>query len=112
MDFLDGMGGQQKPEPKMDITSCTYAKLRDGSWGLRIVGKAVEGAKVTVKKKNGTENEAVVGTILYTENGVSLATIQEKPRQRSNSRSNRYTCDECGEWVTSGTRCWETGMSH
>lgn len=30
----------------------------------------------------------------------------------SRGRSQRYICDECEEWVTPGTSCWETGMRH
>lgn len=27
-------------------------------------------------------------------------------------RSSRSYCDECGDNVTPGTRCWETGLTH
>ena len=27
-------------------------------------------------------------------------------------RGGRYECEDCGDYVTPGTRCWETGMMH
>ena len=31
---------------------------------------------------------------------------------RSFSSGRRFTCEECGDVVYSGSRCWETGMTH
>lgn len=56
----------------MDIT---YAKLKD-NWGLR--GEATllaPGVTVMVKKKDGTTKTEVVGQVVWTSNGVALATI-------------------------------------
>lgn len=52
-----------------------------------------------------------------------VAADQVKPQASSSSSSRtrtpprrgpnrRYECDECGEMVTPGTRCWETGLTH
>jgi hypothetical protein len=29
-----------------------------------------------------------------------------------NKHGGRYECNECGDYVTAGTRCWETGCTH
>lgn len=68
----------------------TYTKLRDGSWGLRGDGLAA-GAKVTVTKKSGESKVETVGKVLWTGNGVSLATIATE------TRAARCTCTNCGD---------------
>lgn len=31
---------------------------------------------------------------------------------RASSGFRRFECDDCCDMVTSGTRCWETGLTH
>lgn len=100
-------------------TTITFSKLKDGSWGLRGPGLKA-GATVTVEKKGGQTVRKTVGKILWTGDGVSLATIDESgtptsapaARKAFGFRTGRYECDECGEFVTPGTTCWETGCRH
>lgn len=53
-----------------------YTKLKDGSWGIRAEGTTVTtGSTVTVTKKSGESKRETVGKVLWTGNGVILATI-------------------------------------
>lgn len=53
----------------------SFAKLRDGSWGLRIAGPAIEGSAVAVTKRDGTVSMETVGRVLWSGQGVTLATV-------------------------------------
>jgi hypothetical protein len=65
----------------------TFTKLRDGSWGLRIEGSAQNGQSVTVTKKSGEQEVKQVGKVLWTGNGISLATIASNGNGHSHSSS-------------------------
>lgn len=108
--------------PNNQIHMNSYTKLKDGSWGLRIEGTATKGQSVTIQTKSGERKTEVVGNVLWTgpdnrtkqtislcEKG-SLATTRS-PRKHTRP-GGRYECEECGEWVTPGTQCWETGLAH
>jgi hypothetical protein len=94
--------------------TATYTKLRDGSWGVRVVGTVAPGATVQVTKKSGESKTETVGKVIWTGNGVTLATLarESTPRPTTRRRGGRYECEECGDYVEPGTRCWETGMIH
>jgi hypothetical protein len=93
--------------------TATYTKLRDGSWGVRVVGTVAPGAMVQVVKKSGESKTKIIGRVVWTGNGVTLATLAcESTRSTTHRRGRRYECEECGDYVEPGTRCWETGMIH
>lgn len=69
-------------------TQTTYTKLRDGSWGLRIAGAAQPGARVSVATKTET-----VGRVLWTGNGISLATIAQSDRQSTGTDARTMPSD-------------------
>jgi hypothetical protein len=93
---------------------CTYAKLRDGSWGVKVPGKATAGQTVTVEKKSGERRTERIARVLWSGDGVSLCSIAVVAKSASYGGRNRQSgyCDECGERAEPGTRCWETGMTH
>jgi hypothetical protein len=98
----------------------TYKKLKDGSFG--VIGPVDEvrpNSSVTVRKKDGsTKTETVVkvtkpfasfdGSGMKVIGFLAPRTHGTGPR-RSGSR---YECEECGDMVTPGSQCWETGMTH
>jgi len=43
---------------------------------------------------------------------VSASEIREVKAREKRSANRPYVCDECGELVYPGTRCWETGLLH
>ena len=104
----------------------TYSKLKNGSWGIRVVGYVPGvGTSVTVRKKDGSEKEETVEAVVWsgTSDGkpIALCSIKQKtPQAKTSARSNEprlrrngtYECEECGDYVRPGTRCWETGMGH
>jgi hypothetical protein len=97
-------------------TEITFTKLKKtNTWGLRGPGLKA-GATVTVTKQDGSTVRKTVGKILWTGDGVSLATIDESgtptARKAFGFRTGRYECDECGDFVAPGTTCWETGCRH
>lgn len=74
----------------------TFTKLRDGSWGLRSTDTLVAGQSITVTKKSGESESKTVGRILWTGNGITLATVASSG---SSSRGRSYggcSCDEQG----------------
>jgi hypothetical protein len=87
-----------------------------------------EGATVVVTKKDGRTATVVVGPVSKpfiakfgpcTGKQVAIAKVgfsnggnASGGRGRGRGRGGRYECDECGEIVTPGTSCWETGMTH
>lgn len=99
--------------------AATYTKLRSGEWGVRVIGGARQGQTLTVQKKSGETKRETVGRVLWTGSDsrtgqiMSLCTIgrgsASSPRLR---RDGTYECDECGDYVKPGTRCWETGHAH
>jgi hypothetical protein len=99
-----------------------YRKLRDGNWGVAGPASEVEADKtITVSKSDGSTKVEKVGKILAGpfDDGNVLATIVKSgssggsgSRRSSNGGERRRECDECGDYVTPGTRCWETGIIH
>ena len=112
----------QPTQPKGPImntvatVSCTYAKLHNGSWGIRAKGIVTAGETVTVTKRDGTTKTETVGRVLSCKDGLSICAIEQATSGsrggRRGSRSARRECDECGEYATPGTVCWETGCTH
>lgn len=53
----------------------TYTKLKDGSWGIRSTVKLTKGGQVSVTKKDGSIKTETVKAILWTGDGITLASI-------------------------------------
>jgi hypothetical protein len=102
----------------------TYTKLKDGNWGIRVAGEATAGGQVRVTKKDGSSKIETVDRVLWTGDDrqgggqISLCSIRASSAPRASvscapaRRGGRRECEECGEFVTAGTRCWETGLLH
>ena len=67
----------------------TYAKLKDGSWGIRGSG-LTPGASVTVTKRDGSTKTETVGAVLWTapDGSVALASIAARTGNRGGYRRN------------------------
>ncbi len=83
----------------------SYTKLKSGDWGVRSDQALKEGEVISVTTKAGKTNTETVKKVIWTDGKAWLAAIEAK-RQRP------YECEECGDRVTPGTQCWETGMIH
>lgn len=53
----------------------SFAKLNDGSWGIRVQGPVKVGDRVSVEKRDGTTSLQTVTRVIWTGNGVSLCEI-------------------------------------
>jgi len=93
-------------------TTVTYTKLRSGDWGLR--GPATilsEGASVTVTKRSGETKPATVGRVLWSGDGVAIATIassstsRQQPRSRSRGTWTGCRCGSVEEYAKRSD-CW------
>jgi hypothetical protein len=75
----------------------TFTKLRSGQWGLRGSQSALQpGATIGVAKRDGSTKECVVGRVIWTKDGIALATISASGC-RVPSNPHREMCAECGE---------------
>lgn len=97
----------------------TYTKLKSGNWGIRSTSELIPGQVVAVTTKAGATKMERVEHVVWSGNGVWLAAIaQSAPQRSSANRSHRRApygkieCDECGDYVTRGSVCWETGCRH
>lgn len=91
-------------------TQVTCTKLRDGSWGLR-GANLTPGATVTVAKKSGETKTETVGRVLWTGNGVSLATIAGSMGERDamGRTSTGRKCIACGHVEQRNSRGYVDG---
>lgn len=86
--------------------SNTYTKLKDGSWGIKVEGKAVDGQNVAVTTKAGKDKNETIKRVLWTGKDymtgriVSLCAIH----QREYANSGR-TYDNAIERRSNGNYC-------
>jgi len=90
----------------------TPAKLRDGSWGARVVGKARRGQRIFIQAKGGRKWEATVDKVFWTGEdrytGEIISLVSTESDKRSNevpSSSRDRVCDECGKHSTRLVPC-------
>jgi hypothetical protein len=98
--------------------AATFAKLRDGTWGLRgPVAEVVPGATVRVTRRDGSAKSEVVGTIVWRNDEVALATIAAGalPANASPARLERAAnkilreagCGACRRTAARTAQLWE-----
>lgn len=100
--------------------AATFAKLRDGSWGLRVAGAVSPGEVVTAVTKDGRREEKRIGLVLCqaTSTQPALCSIADSTARsassatrRSGSRGRRTGCscgsreDESGNLIPSDRNC-------
>ena len=73
----------------------SYAKLRDGSWGIRSTEKVTIGQTVTVTKKDGSLAVEKIAKIVWEGNGVWLCAVEPKSHASRKGGSGNV-CAECG----------------
>lgn len=54
----------------------TYAKLKNGNWGVRSTEAIREGQTITVRKKSGDTKSETVDRIVWSGDGVWLAAVR------------------------------------
>ncbi len=97
-------------------TATHYRKTKDGRWVVcGPVSVVRAGAAVTVTTKAGAHKVETIKSIGKPFDGMVYGYIDEPaPRRSTNERRphGKIHCDECGEYVAAGSRCWETGITH
>lgn len=69
-------------------------------------GPTKHGERARLQFLDGTKDFWVDAHLV---SGASSASFDATPKLR---RDGTYECDECGDYVRPGTRCWETGHIH
>lgn len=93
--------------------SITWAKLKDGSWGIRSTSALRVGSSVVVARKDGTKSNVTVGKEVWSGSGVWLYSLKKAGTSQTHKNPDRQLeCPECGDYVYPGTRCWEVGAIH
>ena len=85
------------------MTTGTYAKLRSGEWGIRVVGRAKAGEVVAVAKKSGEHRQEAVQAVLWTDGQSSLCSIRHHDSSQhatSQHPASSKVCWECGRRFT------------
>lgn len=79
------------------MNGVSYARLRDGTWGLRASepGALAPGETVLVRRRDGASKYEVVGRVLCEGPSFALATIR-RPSRRPESRRQGWGCRRCG----------------
>ena len=57
------------------MSTATYTKLKNQSWGLRVVGPVKAGDTLTVTKQSGETKTETVEAVLWTGDNVALCSI-------------------------------------
>jgi hypothetical protein len=84
------------------------AKYKGKTYNLLFMGPTKYGERARLQFLDGTKDFWVdAGLVEKLPGGGSSG-----GGSSSRGRGGRYECDECGEYVTPGTICWETGMRH
>ncbi len=103
--------------------SATYTKLKNGSWGVRSTTPVAPGDNVLVTKRDQTTKLEIIDHVVWTGEGVWIAAFRSStktpaqdrartPGSRRRRGGGSYECEECGERVSPGSQCWETGCAH
>lgn len=71
----------------------TYAKLRSGEWGVRVVSdrKPSSGDVVIVRERSGVNRTEMIERVIWTGQGVALCTLRrpQNGASRSSARGRR-----------------------
>ena len=104
-------------------SSATWAKLKDGSWGVRVTSQSGAGQSIQVTKKSGEKSTVMLVQLIWTDNatvclysvGAAKTGLGSATKTWGSSSSSKYRvqgkeCAECGETIKKpGQNCWETG---
>lgn len=76
--------------------TATFAKLKNGEWGVRVEAfSVVPGQTITVSKRDGSNDTVEVDAILHHGDEVYLCSIKKKAKSVNRSASGQV-CAECG----------------
>lgn len=67
----------------------SFAKLKDGSWGIRSTSALVPGKSYVVPKKDGSRTVVKVSKVVWSSKGITLATIVSDRTPKPSTRHTR-----------------------
>lgn len=103
------------------MSVATYTKLKSGGWGVRVVGTAKAGDRVTVTTKAGVKKVETVTAVVWSGNGVTLCAIDQKVKgavterqaDAGHGRGRAVRTDCCGyPCPVTGRRCTPSDPCH
>ncbi len=100
------------PAPSRSSSSSAseeFATYKGKTYKLLYVGKTKFGHKAKLAFLDGSK-EFWVASSDISRGGSSGGSGRSSTTRRA--PSGRYECPECGEYVTRGSQCWETGARH
>lgn len=69
----------------------TFAKMRDGSWGVRVQGQVEPGDTVLVTRKDGRKVPVTIESVVWTGGGITLAKIPQTREASENGELEDYS---------------------
>ena len=96
-------------------TTAKFAKLTDGSWGVRITGVLMStGTSIRVNKVGGTMTTVITGATISSVGDVHTVRIVSTPRPTTATRSTSTTyagerarmIRGCADCARQGKMCW------
>lgn len=66
------------------MTTASFSKLRDGSWGIRVVDYPLPieaGDEFTITTRDGSIRSAIVSRVVWTDGRTSLCAIRQQARR-------------------------------
>lgn len=91
--------------PRDTDLQATFTKLRNGDWGLRVVGRAAPGDRVLARRGDGKRQKLVVGEIVWqgpdrdTGQTITVATIQRRTEREASEGAYEEEAYEEGEYA-------------
>lgn len=86
-----------KPSDKKSNKSdpvCSYSKLKSGNWGVRSTQEIAQGDTVVVTMKSGESREEVVERIVWSGDGVWIAALVGKDRNKPAQNADSSESDD------------------
>jgi hypothetical protein len=76
--------------------TATPIKLRNGTWGAKVLGAVEVGAQLDVQTKSGKTWTATVERVVWSGSGVTIVATRSRSRSRSRWGSEREDCRRYG----------------
>lgn len=102
----------------MSNQTATFKRTKSGEWVISGPASIVKTGTVTVTKKDGSRKTVTVERVGkdFQAGGrtcrYGYLAAERSAAARPQRSGHRSECGECGEFVTPGTTCWETGHRH
>jgi hypothetical protein len=76
-------------------TTATYTKLHDGSWGVRVAGHARAGARIQVRRRDGSTRDETVARVIWHDATTSICSSMAPYTTCAPSTTTPRSCIGC-----------------